>query len=110
MKYLILLVFSLIIFPLAVQADCVINQSGEVVCGEGQCSPDQYGQVRCAKAGGGAIKDVYGNVQCGIGYCASDDQGTVWCSRVPGGSSEKDPNGKVKCFGECMLGSTAFCQ
>ena len=37
--------------------DCIKNQDGNVVCGEGQCAVDQYGKVFCAKAGGGAMKD-----------------------------------------------------
>ena len=31
--------------------DCIKDQHGNVVCGEGQCAADQYGMVFCASAG-----------------------------------------------------------
>ena len=51
-------------------ADCIKNQDGNVVCGQGQCATDQYGKVFCAKEGGGAMRDQDGKVKCGVGYCA----------------------------------------
>src|SRR4029453_16129200 len=38
-------------------ADCIRDSYGNVVCGKGQCAPDQYAEVFCAKEGGGAVKD-----------------------------------------------------
>ena len=91
-------------------ADCVNNQNGNVVCGNGQCEQDQYGKVYCAKPGGGAIKDQYANVVCGAGYCEKDILGQVWCSKVPGGSAAVDSNGKVKCYGGCESGTPDRCE
>ena len=92
-----------------VSADCMTDQFGKVVCGEGQCRADQYGKVYCAGAGGGAMNDQYGHVQCGVGYCALDDENRVWCSKEPGGGAEADDNGNVKCLGGCERGSSSLC-
>ena len=92
------------------QADCIKNQSGEIVCGKGECAKDQYRKVFCAQAGGGALRDLSGNVQCGVGGCAQDSFGTVWCSSEPGGSALKDWYGKVNCLGECVKGSNLYCE
>lgn len=82
--------------------DCIKDQHGNVVCGEGQCAADQYGMVFCASAGGGAMRDRYGVVRCGVGYCATDDEGQVKCSSEPGGGAAVDSNGKVNCLGTCQ--------
>jgi hypothetical protein len=89
--------------------DCIKDQHGNVVCGEGQCASDQYGMVFCAKAGGGAIRDRYGVVKCGAGYCAIDDEGQVMCSSQPGGGAAVDSNGKVNCLGTCQDAMAEFC-
>src|SRR5579872_6764332 len=90
-------------------ADCIKNQDGNVVCGEGQCAMDQHGKVFCAKAGGGAMMDQQGNVKCGVGYCASDDSGHLKCSRKAGGGAMTDSNGKVKCLGGCQSATPRLC-
>ena len=94
MKYIVIF---LVIFSFGwlgnVQADCIKNQSGEIVCGKGECAKDQYRKVFCAQAGGGALRDLSGNVQCGVGGCAQDSFGTVWCSSEPGGSAQ--PNDTI---------------
>ena len=89
--------------------DCITNQDGKVVCGEGQCAADQHGKVFCAKAGGGAMKDRDGHVKCGVGYCASDDMGQMKCSTKPGGGAETNSNGKVKCLGGCQNARAQLC-
>ena len=89
--------------------DCIKDQHGNVVCGEGQCASDQYGMVFCAKAGGGAIRDRYGVVKCGAGYCATDDEGQVKCSSQPGGGAAVDSNGTVNCLGTCQDAMPEFC-
>lgn len=89
--------------------DCIKDQHGNVVCGEGQCASDQYGMVFCAKAGGGAIRDRYGVVKCGVGYCATDDEGQVKCSSQPGGGAAVDSNGKVNCLGTCQDATSEYC-
>jgi len=89
--------------------DCIKDQHGNVVCGEGQCASDQYGMVFCAKAGGGAIRDRYGAVKCGVGYCATDDDGQVKCSSQPGGGAAVDSNGTVNCLGACQDAMPEFC-
>jgi hypothetical protein len=89
--------------------DCIKDQHGNVVCGEGQCAADQYGTVFCARAGGGAIRDRYGVVRCGVGYCAADDEGQVKCSSQPGGGAAVDSNGQVNCLGTCQDATPEFC-
>jgi len=79
-------------------ADCITDSHGMVVCGKGQCAPDQYGKVFCAQEGGGAVKNRYGTVMCGVGYCATDNSGEILCSLKPGGSAAIDSDGKVKCL------------
>ncbi|HYR05109.1 MAG TPA: hypothetical protein VEP71_00340 [Gallionella sp.] len=103
----IALLFAL---SLNANADCVKNQTGNVVCGGGQCEIDQFGKVYCADPGGGAIRDQYGNVQCGVGSCAKDSSGHVWCSRKQGGGALTNSNGKVKCLGGCDAGTANLCQ
>jgi len=111
MKYIVIFLVIFLFGGLGnVQADCIKNQSGEIVCGKGECTTDQYGKVFCAQAGGGALRDLYGNVQCGVGGCAKDSYGTVWCSSEPGGSSLMDSYGKVKCLEECVKGSNLYCE
>lgn len=104
------IMISALAYSFSANADCVNNQNGNVVCGNGQCEQDQYGKVFCAKPGGGAIKDLYANVLCGVGYCEKDILGQVWCSKVPGGSAAADSYGKVKCFGGCEAGTSDRCQ
>ena len=101
---------STLIFSTSANADCVKNQYGSVVCGEGQCEIDQFGKILCADPGGGAIRDQYAKVQCGVGYCAKDDLGQVWCSKIPGGGAAVDSHGKVKCLGGCNPGNSNLCQ
>ena len=90
--------------------DCIKDQHGNVVCGEGQCASDQYGAVFCAKAGGGAMRDRYGVVKCGVGFCAADDEGQIKCSSQPGGGAAVDSNGKVNCLGNCQDAAPEFCE
>jgi hypothetical protein len=90
--------------------DCIKNQDGNVVCGEGQCATDQNGKVFCAKAGGGAMRDQFGDVKCGVGNCATDESGQMKCSRKAGGGAMTDSNGKVKCLGGCQVASQRLCE
>ena len=91
-------------------ADCITDSHGMVVCGKGQCAPDQYGKVFCAQEGGGAVKNRYGTVMCGVGYCAKDDLGDIHCARKPGGGATTDSYGKVKCLGGCQSGAPQRCE
>lgn len=90
--------------------ECMQDPSGAVVCGTGDCARDQYGNVFCARRGGGALTDPYGGVRCGVGYCARNEWGEVKCSRVPGGGAAVDSNGNVKCFDGCEDGSAQRCE
>ncbi len=109
MKNLFTAVF---LFVLAVDAhaDCIKDQNGHVVCGQGQCEADRLNKIYCANPGGGALKDQFGNVQCGAGYCANDRFGQVWCSKKPGGGAALDIYGNVKCLGGCEPGTPARCE
>ena len=93
-----------------VNADCIKDQYGKVVCGKGKCETDQYGKVICTQRDGGIMKDRYGNILCGVGYCAKDDTDEVWCSKEPGGGAATDSYGKVKCLGGCETGKTSLCE
>lgn len=101
---------AVLMFSLAAQADCLTSQNGAVVCGQGQCETDSYGNVFCAEAGGGAMRDQYGEVQCGLGLCAKDDSARVWCSSQQGGAAASDAYGKVKCLGGCNAGAKNLCR
>jgi len=90
--------------------DCLKDQSGNEVCGKGQCATDRYGKVFCAKEGGGAMQDEVGNVKCGVGYCAVDDRGLVRCSKKPGGGASTDSNGRVQCLGGCQPATKQLCE
>jgi hypothetical protein len=107
---LLLFLLFLVLFPAWATADCVADQYGRTVCGEGQCATDVYGKVFCADAGGGAIRDKFGKVLCGRGSCAKDYLEQVWCSKEPGGGAAVDTFGKVKCLGGCEPGSSASCR
>ena len=98
-----------LLYALPASADCITDQYGNVLCGEGQCVTNLYGKVYCAEIGGGAIKDSYGEVQCGVGYCAKDNLGNVWCSKVQGGGAAVDSNGTVKCLRGCEIASPKLC-
>lgn len=91
-------------------ADCITDSHGMVVCGKGQCAPDQYGKVFCAQEGGGAVKNRYGTVMCGVGYCATDNSGEILCSLKPGGSAAIDSDGKVKCLMGCQPATERLCE
>jgi hypothetical protein len=93
-----------------VNADCIKDQYGKVVCGKGKCETDQYGKVICTQRDGGIMKDRYGNILCGVGYCAKDDTDEVWCSKEPGGGAATDSYGKVKCLGGCEAGNFKHCE
>jgi hypothetical protein len=93
-----------------VNADCIKNQYGNVVCGKGKCETDQYGKVLCSQRDGGIMQDRYGNILCGIGACAKDYLGQIWCSKEPGGGAAIDSNGKVKCLGGCEAGNSKHCE
>ncbi len=93
-----------------VNADCIKDQYGKVVCGKGKCETDQYGKVICTQRDGGIMKDRYGNILCGVGYCAKDDTDEVWCSKEPGGGAATDSYGKVKCLGGCEAGNSKLCE
>ena len=111
MKYAMTIVLVLASFlPASAGAECMRNQSGQVVCGPGRCDTDSHGKVLCADAGGGAIKDTYGDVQCGVGYCERDSRGQTWCSKEPGGSAAPDQYGNVKCLGGCQPASARLCR
>ena len=104
-----LLILAAVIATEVNAGDCIKDQHGNVVCGEGQCASDQYGMVFCARAGGGAIRDRYGVVKCGVGYCAADDEGQVKCSSQPGGGAAVDSNGTVNCLGTCQDAMPELC-
>ena len=93
-----------------VNADCIKDQYGNVVCGKGQCATDTYGKVFCAQLGGGALQDGYGSVKCGVGNCERDAHGEVWCSIEQGGGASVDSYGKVVCQARCEAGTPQRCQ
>lgn len=99
-----------LVISVSVEADCINNQEGQLVCGKGQCEADEYGKIFCAEAGGGAMRDESGKVQCGVGYCARDELGHVFCSKKPGESAAVDSYGKVKCVDGCDAGSEKLCR
>jgi len=101
--------FAVAIGSPAVAGDCIRDSYGKAVCGRGQCQPDEYGNVHCAREGGGAMREQYGKVVCGIGYCAADSAGRVKCSTKRGGGALIDINGNVQCAGGCRDGSAQFC-
>jgi hypothetical protein len=105
-----LLILAAITGMEASAGDCVKDPYGNVVCGKGQCATDQYGKVLCAREGGGAIRDRFGVVRCGVGFCATDDHGEVMCSSQPGGGAAVDSYGKVKCLGNCQMGTPQTCE
>lgn len=107
----ILAIIALALCPLgSLQANCVQNQYGVVVCGAGQCEKDQYGKVFCARAGGGALRAEYGEVLCGTGFCVRNSDSEVWCSTVPGGGAAVDSYGEAKCLGGCEPGTAERCE
>ena len=71
---------------------------------------DSNGKLRCAKQGGGLIRDQYGNLLCGVGYCAADDSGRMLCSTRPGGNVARDSYGKVTCEGGCEDAQAQLCE
>jgi hypothetical protein len=71
---------------------------------------DPNGTLRCAKQGGGLIRDQYGHLLCGVGYCAADDTGRLLCSARPGGNVARDSYGKVTCAGGCQDAQAQLCE
>lgn len=71
---------------------------------------DSSGKLRCAKQGGGTIRDQYGNVLCGVGYCAAEDTGRLLCSTRPYGNVTRDSYGKVTCAGGCQEAQAQLCE
>jgi len=71
---------------------------------------DSSGKLRCARQGGGVIRDQYGNALCGVGYCAADDTGRLLCSTKPGGDVARDSYGKVRCAGGCQDAQAQLCE
>ena len=71
---------------------------------------DSYGKLRCARKGGGLIRDQYGNLQCGVGYCAADVSVRLLCSTIPGGYVARDSYGKVTCAGGCGDAQAQLCE
>ena len=111
MRYIVMVGFIITLaVATQVNADCLTDQYGNVVCGKGQCERNQRGKVFCARLGGGAVQDKYGDVKCGTGYCARDDRGQAWCSTEPGGGAAIDAYGKVKCQGGCEAGTSGHCE
>ena len=110
MKTPVAILLALLFLSPGASADCLKDQYGNVVCGQGQCATDSYRKVFCAHAGGGALADKFGKVMCGVGYCARDSYLDVWCSTEPGGGAAVDLYGKVKCLGGCEPGSPERCE
>jgi hypothetical protein len=104
-----ILLLPLVLCAFNVDASCINNQYGKVVCGEGQCRTDDHGKVFCARAGG-AVLDKFSKVKCGVGKCAMDYLDKIWCSKKPGGGAEVDSHGKVVCLGGCAEASASLCQ
>jgi hypothetical protein len=104
---------ALLIVSFAALADdtsCIKDQSGNVVCGKGECVADQYKNIFCAPHGGSAVKDKYGTALCGVGQCAKDYLGQIWCSKELGGGAAVDDHNLVKCAGGCELAAAARCE
>jgi hypothetical protein len=86
-KVIAAVVFAML-FAAQAGADCIRDQAGKVVCGEGRCRADQFGVV----------------------YCARDYLDQVWCSKEAGGGAAVDSYGKVKCLGGCEAATAARCE
>lgn len=111
MKKISFILFLLFVVSSWVNAECLKDQYGNVVCGPGECATDHYGtKVYCAKVGGGAMVNQSGAVVCGIGRCSRDARGRIWCSKIPGGGVGNDNSGNVKCYGGCHEASQSLCE
>ena len=108
-----LVIVSIIVALIAVtqvNADCLNDQYGKVLCGRGKCELDQFGRVICTQRYGGIMKDRYGNILCGVGHCTKDSHGQIWCSVEEDGSVNIDMYGNVKCLGGCETGKSSICE
>ncbi|GGO67651.1 hypothetical protein [Bowmanella pacifica] len=94
-----------------VQADCLKDAEGDVICGKGSCARDSSGQVFCsAFKDGEAIRDRMGEVLCGKGQCRIDQNMQTWCSTTQGGGAERNDQGKIMCLEGCEPASKAMCE
>ena len=95
----------------AVNADCMKDRSGDVICGKGECLHDRYGVVYCsAFRKGSAIRTSFGNIVCGKGHCVKDRYGEVFCSTEPEGDAVKNRYGEPRCEGLCERASADYCE
>lgn len=92
-------------------AECVLDMSGQNICGQGECKKGLRGDVFCAPhRHGTAMMDGHGNVVCGYGECAKDLYGKVYCSTEYGGTAQPNDRTGVDCYGACELASTELCE
>jgi hypothetical protein len=105
-----LLLFALLGLPSLSTADCIRDRYGQIVCGAGECVPDQDGNIFCAPVGGSALRDNHGEVFCGVGECTKDQKGKIWCSTVPGGGAATSAYGEVKCYKGCEAATQERCE
>ena len=107
---LYLLLIGLFI-SLGVQAECVMDQIGQIYCGYGACANNSYGNVYCSKyRDGDAVLNVNGEVVCGKGSCEEDRLKNVYCSSAEGGAAMIDRNGNVRCYRGCERASPSMCE
>lgn len=93
-----------------VQAECMRDWKGRVICDRGQCVSDLHGVVYCSRyEDGAALKTLYGEVVCSKGECVTTLKGDIICSARPGGAAMKDLYGKVTCEGGCERASLSLC-
>lgn len=107
-----ILVAALALFMCSLaNANCMRENFGDTICGQGPCSNDRNGRVYCAADRyGTAVRDEQGEVVCGVGRCVQDIiSGKIMCSRQPGGDAVRTLDG-VSCLGGCEPATPAYCE
>lgn len=97
--------------PVKVDAMCVANRQGGVVCGpaDSRCIVDHYGDWHCSASGGDAVLNRAGNPVCGVGRCVADLHGEVMCSREPRGGAALDRYSTAVCVSGCGPARAELC-
>ena len=108
--YILLAGVSLVSLSAPVQADCMRDLKGRVICDRGQCVSDLHGMVYCSRyEDGAALMTRHGKVVCGKGQCVTTLKGDIICAAQPGGAAMTDLYGKVTCEGGCEGASLTLC-
>jgi hypothetical protein len=103
---------ALLAAPVKVDAMCVANRQGEVVCGpaDSRCVVDRYGDWHCSGSGGDAVLNRVGNPVCGVGRCVADIHGEVMCSREARGGAALDRYSTAVCASGCAPARAELCK